>query len=61
MRTRLPTFAVFVACFVCAVFLNGCDKPIAPGKSTLEKLNSPDVVEQEQGLAEAEDKYGAKQ
>jgi|GEM_PF-3562311 hypothetical protein len=60
MKTKTSLLAVLAACFVCVVFLSGCGKPPPPEKSTLEKLNSPDAAEQEQGLNEAEDKYGVK-
>jgi PBP1b-binding outer membrane lipoprotein LpoB len=60
MKIRKSLLAALTTCFACVLFLSGCSEPPPPEKSTLEKLNSTDVSEQEQGLNDAEDKYGVK-
>jgi hypothetical protein len=60
MNTKSSLFAVLAACFACVILLSACKDPPPPEKSTLDKLDSQDVSEQEEGLDEAEDKYGVK-
>lgn len=38
--------------------MSGCSDSAPPEKSTIDKLNSPDVNEQKEGLDEADKKYG---
>jgi len=60
MKFRIPYSAALAGCIAFVLFLGGCGDSPSPEKSTLEKLNSPDADEQEQGLDEADDKYGEK-
>ena len=60
MKNKIPPFVALAGCIATGILISGCGEPPPPEKSTLEKLNSPDAVEQEQGLDEAQKKYGEK-
>lgn len=61
MKTKIPRSVALAGCIALFTFLSGCSDPSPPEKSTMEKLDSSDPVEQDQGLNEARDKYGVKQ
>lgn len=60
MKNRITRFVALAGCIAFGILFSGCGDPPPPEKSTLEKLDSTDAVEQEQGLDEAENKYGEK-
>jgi len=60
MKNIIARLVALAGCIAIGILMSGCGEPPPPEKSTLEKLDSTEAIEQEQGLEEAENKYGEK-
>jgi hypothetical protein len=60
MNNFIARLVALAGCIAIGILISGCGEPPPPEKSTLEKVDSTDAAEQEQGLDEAENKYGKK-
>jgi len=54
----LPFIVALIAPSLSGLVICGCSKKTQPEKTTIEKLESQDPIEQRKGLDEADKKYG---